>query len=63
MKDRPNTDWKGLLGAAAPLLIVAACALTYSNALEGPFVFDDLPAIVDNGLLPPSSFSECFSAP
>jgi protein O-mannosyl-transferase len=63
MKDRPNTDWKGLLWTAAPLVIVAACALTYSNALEGPFVFDDLPAIVNNDLLPPSSFSECFSAP
>ena len=47
----------------APLLILAACALAYSNALEGPFVFDDLPAIVNNAMLPPSSLSEHFSAP
>jgi len=63
MKDRSNTDRKGLLETAAPFLILAACALAYSNALEGPFVFDDLPAIVNNALLPPSSLSEHFSAP
>jgi hypothetical protein len=63
MKQQLNTDRKGLLGAAAPFLVLVACALSYSNALEGPFVFDDLPAIVDNDLLPPSTFSDCLSAP
>ena len=34
--------------AWAPLLIVLAVAAAYANSLSGPFVFDDLPAIVDN---------------
>ena len=55
--------WDALTGRAAPLIVAAACALAYSNALGGPFVFDDLPAIVENELLPPESLRDCFSAP
>ncbi len=35
--------------AAASLTLVIAGILAYSNALDGPFLFDDVPAIVDNG--------------
>ncbi|MCH2106943.1 MAG: hypothetical protein MK291_09910, partial [Planctomycetes bacterium] len=55
--------WDALTGKTAPLLVVALSVLAYSNALSGPFVFDDLPAIVENELLPPESLSDCFSAP
>ena len=42
--------------AAASLTLVIAGILAYSNALDGPFLFDDVPAIVDNGervMVPP----------
>jgi tetratricopeptide (TPR) repeat protein len=31
--------------------LVAATCLTYSNSLRGPFVFDDLPSLVDNAAI------------
>jgi len=63
MNARTQSLWNVLSGRAAPLLVIAACALAYANALAGPFVFDDLPAIVENELLPPTTFTEWFSAP
>ena len=36
------------LARIAPWLLVAAGILVYANSLEGPFIFDDLGAIVDN---------------
>ena len=63
MNARTQSLWNVLSGRAAPLLVIAACALAYANALAGPFVFDDLPAIVENELLPPTNFTEWFSAP
>jgi tetratricopeptide (TPR) repeat protein len=35
-------------GILAPLVIIVAVALAYSNSLSGPFVLDDLPSIVGN---------------
>lgn len=63
MNAKIQSLWDALTGRAAPLLVIAACALAYANALGGPFVFDDLPAIVESELLPPASFAECFAAP
>ena len=37
--------WK--LGAAVGLLVVAVC-VPYANSFHGPFVFDDVPSIVEN---------------
>ena len=51
------------MGKAAPLLVIALSVLAYSNAQRGPFVFDDLPAIVENELLPPEGLRECLTAP
>ena len=51
MNARTHSLWTVLSGRAAPLLVIAACALAYANALGGPFVFDDLHAIVENELL------------
>ena len=63
MNTKIQSLWDSLTGRAAPLWVVAACAFAYANALGGPFVFDDLPAIVLNEHLPPASFTECFAAP
>ena len=63
MNAKIQSIWNVLSGQAAPLWVVAACALAYSNALGGPFVFDDLPAIVENQHLPPGSFTDWFAAP
>lgn len=40
--DRSRGRW------AAPLLVLVLGAIAYSNSLEGPFVFDDIAAIVKN---------------
>lgn len=37
-----------MLHVMAPILLLAAAALTYANSLANPFLFDDLPAIVGN---------------
>jgi len=63
MKARHNSLWRALRGPVAPLLVIVACALAYANALGGPFVFDDLTAVVNNEFLPPRTLGECFSAP
>ena len=33
---------------AAPLLVIFTGAIAYSNSLHGPFIFDDIAAIVRN---------------
>src|SRR5438067_12790603 len=37
--------------SVAAVLLVAAIALAYANALSGPFIFDDIASIVDNPTL------------
>jgi Flp pilus assembly protein TadD len=39
---------RGRLPALAPLIIIAAGILAYTNALTGPLIFDDFRSIVDN---------------
>ncbi|MEA2734773.1 MAG: hypothetical protein QOE14_1224 [Humisphaera sp.] len=41
---RRSVPWRIL----APIVIVAAGVIAYANTLTVPFIFDDLPAIVDN---------------
>lgn len=46
-----NVDWtRRGLAVAAGLIVAAVCA-AYANSLTGPFVFDDIPSIVDNETL------------
>ena len=42
VSDTPSGNWWRIL------LIVLAGSVAYSNSLSGPFIFDDLPAIVEN---------------
>ena len=37
------------MDAFAPWLLVIVGVVVYANSLSGPFVFDDLPGIVENG--------------
>lgn len=49
---RPNTNTSTTLGVAiawlAPLVIILTAWLAYRHSFDGPFIFDDKPAITDN---------------
>ena len=49
VRPAPNSSRAGIFVAAA--LLTAAALAAWANSFRGPFIFDDLPAIVENATI------------
>lgn len=61
LRPAPNSSRAGIFIAAA--LLIAAALAAWANSFRGPFIFDDLPAIVENATIRTLALSSALAPP
>ena len=61
LRPAPNSSRAGIFIAAA--LLTAAALAAWANSFRGPFIFDDLPAIVENATIRTLALSSALAPP
>src|SRR5207244_11639066 len=61
VRPAPNSSRAGSFGAAA--LLTAAALAAWANSFRGPFIFDDLPAILENATIRTLALPSTFAPP
>src|SRR5260370_37276979 len=61
LRPPPNASRAGIFVAAA--LLTTAALAAWANSFHGPFIFDDLPAIVENATIRTLAFPIAFAPP
>src|ERR1700692_1200453 len=61
LRPPPNSSRAGIFVAAA--LLTAAALAAWANSFRGPFIFDDLPAIVENATIRTLALPTALAAP